>query len=340
MTARYRRIQLRLPLPPLSERFGIRSQKQLANDLLEVLRQVHRRERYAFGLRSVGLLRPDLSLPAYSGRLPSNGISPIFNFFDRTGGGRDFHANVTRHRQRDWRGGRLSYDEHDGTDFVCPPGTPVAAAAPGVVVARRDRWLRGGLTLCIDHGHGVVTQYTHLSRILVAEGQSVIRGELVAVSGHSGLDMTGFFPWVPPHVHFMVWILGRPVDPYQAPHEQTRPGLWLHGNQPETTPGPLDGDPLPPTLDHIQIHEANIERALSLCADPLIRTEMEHAPNPQARAALMEDSLHHDRHAWSQEAQLLPLRPAQESLSVKLTLPLSAELYRGACAADAPWTRP
>ena len=64
----------------------------------------------------------------------------------------------------------------------------------------RDNWLRGGLTLCIDHGEGVVTQYTHLTSVICEPGQRVERGERIALSGVSGLDMTQFFPWVPPHV--------------------------------------------------------------------------------------------------------------------------------------------
>jgi murein DD-endopeptidase MepM/ murein hydrolase activator NlpD len=326
------------PLPPLLERFGIRSGAQLARDLKTVLSHLPKRDRYTFDLASSSLLRPDLSLPAYAGRTPADGIAPIFNFYDRHGGGRGFRATVTRKTATDYRGGRLSYDEHDGTDFVCPPMTPLAAAAPGIVVATRDRWLRGGLTLCIDHGHGVVTQYTHLMRVLVEPGQPVRRGEAVALSGFSGFDMTQFFPWVPPHVHFMVWVNGQPVDPYLADGEAARPGTWAHGNDPVPS-GPLRED-LSPEVAATPLDERALEAAIGRCLDEEIRQEIAALPTAAARAAILEDSLHHDRPAWPADA---PGRCAWRSGDpglVKLTLPLPAAGYRAARAADAPWTRP
>src|SRR4051812_36996320 len=127
----FRRLDPAPSLPPLVERFGIRSRQQVFRDVRAVLRHLPRGDRYTFNVASASLLRPDLSLPAYAGFLPEDGISPIFNFFDRHGGAHDFRSTVTRSAAlRDWRGGRLSYDEHDGTDFVCPPGTPLVAAAP------------------------------------------------------------------------------------------------------------------------------------------------------------------------------------------------------------------
>src|SRR5438552_2062169 len=145
------------PLPPIPDRFGVRSPSQVARDLAEVARGAWH-GRFQFDVSSAGLLRPDLSLPAYAGLIPADGRAPIFNLFDRVGGGRRYTQRVSRSTARDFRGGRLSYDEHDGTDFVCPIGTPLVAAAPGIVVMIRDRWLRGGLTIAVDHGHGVVTQ--------------------------------------------------------------------------------------------------------------------------------------------------------------------------------------
>lgn len=154
----------------------MRGGAQVARDLRTVLSHLPSRDRFAFGLSSAGFFRPDLSLPAYAGFIPTNGISPIYHFFDRVGGGTGYCSTVTRDRARDYRGGRLTYDEHDGTDFVCPPGTPLACAAPGVLVATLDRWLRGGLTACVDHGHGVVTQYTHLTAVSAEIGQPLRRG--------------------------------------------------------------------------------------------------------------------------------------------------------------------
>ncbi|MBX3191723.1 MAG: M23 family metallopeptidase [Labilithrix sp.] len=336
----YRRLRPSPRLPPLPDRFGIRSRAQLARDVGTVLRHLPRGDRYTFNVGSAALLRPDLSLPAYAGLLPSDGVSPIFNFFDRNGGGRDFRSTVARTRElRDWRGGRLSYDEHDGTDFVCPPGTPLVAAAPGIVAATRDTWLRGGLTLCIDHGQGVVTQYTHLTSVTCEPGQRVERGEKIALSGVTGMDMTQFFPWVPPHVHFMVWIAGRPVDPFLAPGEAARAGTWLHGNAPETAPGPLPGDPRPEEIDGL-VDERRLDEIRASCGDARVGEEIDRAPSAIAKAAIVEDSLHHDRPAWPRGNEAIGVRLPGDAREVRLTLPLPADLYVSARAADAPWTRP
>jgi murein DD-endopeptidase MepM/ murein hydrolase activator NlpD len=324
-------------LRELAGRFGIRSARQVREDLGRVLSHLPKGDRYTFDLRSAALLRPDLSLPAYAGRGPVDGVAPIFNFFDRAGGAKDFRSTVTRKAVRDWRGGRLSYDEHDGTDFVCAPRTPLVAAAPGIVAASRDNWLRGGLTLCVDHGAGVVTQYTHLDRVLVEEGQPVQRGEQIALSGFSGFDMTQFFPWVPPHVHFMVWVDGVPVDPYRRGDDAPAPGAWAHGNDPIAVDGPLPDDRIPgePAID-----ERTLDAACARCIDDDVRDELARAKTPRARAAILEDSLHHDRPAWP--AGLYGRAPwrSGDASRVHLTLPLPASAYRCARAADVPWTRP
>ncbi|MBW2458974.1 MAG: M23 family metallopeptidase, partial [Deltaproteobacteria bacterium] len=217
--------------PKLLDVFGIRSFRQLGADVGHVLGRLGRG--FQVDLTSVGHLRPDLSLPAYAGQVPADGRAPIMNLFDRVGGGQGYSQRVTKRWCRDFRGRTLSYDEHDGTDFVCPVATPVAAAAPGEVTLIRDRWLRGGLTMTVDHGAGLATQYTHLSRALLPVGAQVSRGEVIALSGASGMDMTTFFPWVAPHVHFMAWHAGRPVDPFLADDEEERTGTWLQRNAPE-----------------------------------------------------------------------------------------------------------
>lgn len=327
-------------VPPIADCFGVRDRDRVLKDLSAVVAGIRSGDQFHFGLSTAGLFRPDLSLPSYAGFIPKDGVCPIFNFFDRVGGGRGYRNAITRRAARDFRGGRATYDEHDGTDLVCPPGTPLACAAPGVVVAVRTDLLRGGLTACVDHGAGVITQYTHLSAIVAGIGQPLERGETVALSGMSGLDMVSGFPWVPPHVHFMVWIHGRPVDPFLAVGEPRRAGAWMHGNRPETSRGPLSGDARPPSIAEIEIDRRAMDRVISMCKSPAIRDEIDRAPADASRIAILEDSLHHQRPAWPNEAQGIALRPPADAGAVRLTLPLPADAYRAARPADAPWTSP
>ncbi len=95
---------------------------------------------------------------------------------------------------------------HSGMDIAAAAGTPVKAPAGGVVVfASPDLYLTGG-TLVIDHGHGVSSNFLHLSRIDVKVGERVEQGQAVAAVGATG-RATG------PHLHWgMNWFDVR-VDP-------------------------------------------------------------------------------------------------------------------------------
>lgn len=326
-------------LPSVLARFGVRSAAQVARDFGEVARFGITGRRFQVDVSSAGLLRPDLSLAAYAGLIPRDGRAPIFNLFDRSGGGQRYTQRVTRRTLRDFRGGRLSYDEHDGTDFVCPIGTPLVAAAPGTVVMIRDRWLRGGLTVAVDHGDGLVTQYTHCAEATAPLGTRVTRGDQVALSGAAGLDLVQFFPWVPPHVHFMVYVDGVPVDPFLAPGEALRAGTWLDPNEPRTS-GPRSEDGEPPLSE---VDESALERVIASCTDARIRGEFAACKGETARmAALAEDALAHDAWAWpgGKVPTVRPEKTMKSGRRIGLTVPLPASAYAGIRFADAPWTAP
>lgn len=95
---------------------------------------------------------------------------------------------------------------HSGTDYAAPEGRAVLATGPGVVsLVQRDNHFTGQ-TVMIDHGHGVQSVYAHLSRIDVAEGETVIAGQPIGAVGATG-RATG------PHLHFgLSWFQER-LDP-------------------------------------------------------------------------------------------------------------------------------
>ena len=94
---------------------------------------------------------------------------------------------------------------HTGTDFAGAVGAPVAAAGRGVVALVADFYL-AGRAVYIDHGAGLVTAYFHLSRVDVAQGDTVVAGQSIGGVGQSG-RVTG------PHLHWVARYGVIPVDP-------------------------------------------------------------------------------------------------------------------------------
>jgi murein DD-endopeptidase MepM/ murein hydrolase activator NlpD len=94
---------------------------------------------------------------------------------------------------------------HTGLDFQATVGTPILAAAGGVVITA-DAHPEYGNMVEIDHGNGLVTRYGHTSKILVKKGDLIKRGQQVALVGTTGRS-TG------PHLHFEVLVQGVQQDP-------------------------------------------------------------------------------------------------------------------------------
>jgi murein DD-endopeptidase MepM/ murein hydrolase activator NlpD len=104
---------------------------------------------------------------------------------------------------------------HEGMDLVAPAGTPVYAAADGIVVGaapngRYGNWIR------IDHGNKLATVYGHLMAFApgIEPGEAVVRGEVIGFVGTTGRS-TGA------HLHFEVQNDGRPVNPINHPELKT-----------------------------------------------------------------------------------------------------------------------
>ena len=93
---------------------------------------------------------------------------------------------------------------HSGLDMAAPAGTPVAAAADGRVALAGDLYFSGG-TVLLDHGGGLFTQYMHLSRVDVKDGDVVRKGAVVGLVGATG-RVTG------PHLHWGARLNGARVS--------------------------------------------------------------------------------------------------------------------------------
>ncbi|ALE17675.1 Peptidase, M23 /M37 family [Altererythrobacter epoxidivorans] len=99
-------------------------------------------------------------------------------------------------------GGRRS---HKGVDLAAPTGTPVFATADGMI--GRAEWFSSyGLYVQIEHGADLETRYAHMSRLAVAAGERVKKGDIIGYVGSTGRS-TG------PHLHYEVRIDGQAVNP-------------------------------------------------------------------------------------------------------------------------------
>jgi murein DD-endopeptidase MepM/ murein hydrolase activator NlpD len=113
---------------------------------------------------------------------------------------------------------------HRGVDLAADYGTPVRAAADGIV--RAAGWDGGfGIKVALDHLNGYQTWYAHLSRVAVSLGQHVRKGQTIAYVGATG-EATG------PHLHYQVMLAGQAIDPtpyldgVPASVLATLPGNW------------------------------------------------------------------------------------------------------------------
>lgn len=96
---------------------------------------------------------------------------------------------------------------HEGIDFAAAPGTPIVAAAGGVVITSEYHHQFGNMVE-VDHGNDIITRYAHASKLQVQVGDIVKRGQHIANIGSTGRS-TG------PHLHFEVLVKGVQQDPHK-----------------------------------------------------------------------------------------------------------------------------
>jgi murein DD-endopeptidase MepM/ murein hydrolase activator NlpD len=95
---------------------------------------------------------------------------------------------------------------HDGLDIGTAPNASIQAPAAGRVASAGFDAKIGNVIL-LDHGYGIETEYGHLAKILVKQGQKVKRGDVIALVGSTGLS-TG------PHLHYMIKVKGQTINPH------------------------------------------------------------------------------------------------------------------------------
>lgn len=95
---------------------------------------------------------------------------------------------------------------HSGTDYALPAGTPILSPQDGIVRLAHDDMFFSGKTILIDHGYGLFSSYSHLSKIDVKNGQTLKRGDKIGEIGTTGRS-TG------PHLHLTFTWFGVRVDP-------------------------------------------------------------------------------------------------------------------------------
>lgn len=160
--------------------------------------------------------------------LPSEQVTPLPEVLKRI---RDEAAMARRARERrdsrtDWTDGFIWPAEgrisgvygsqrilngqarapHWGIDIAAPTGTPVLAPAAGIVtLTHPDMYFSGG-TIFLDHGHGLISAFLHLSEIKVEQGQSIAQGEIIGLIGATG-RATG------PHLDWRISLGDTRVDP-------------------------------------------------------------------------------------------------------------------------------
>lgn len=229
-----------------------------------------------WGLSSLAQLHPRISPKLWRGKAYIDRKVIVSNFFNHTQTPIEEGWSVRKSQVCDFRGKKLTYNSHNGTDFAIPVGTTVCTAAAGEVVAIKSEFNRGGLKIFIDHGEGLMTCYAHLGRSLVEVGDILDRGQAIALSGYSGLDAMITFPFGIPHVHFNVWHNCEPIDPF--PYQELTT-LWRGGKLP--TPPDNSEHNFQPSI----YNEEKVAQVIDICKTEKSRDELNSHKELKYRAA-------------------------------------------------------
>ncbi|MCB9256740.1 MAG: M23 family metallopeptidase [Chitinophagales bacterium] len=232
----------------------------------------------SFGLSSLKQLHPMVSPWLWMGMPYKKRSVLISNLYNHTPTPMEAGWSVKKTQTKDFRGKNLTYNSHNAVDFSIPVGTKVCAAAPGKVIQVQSEFNRGGLKIHIDHGKGLISGYVHLARSFVKLGQVVKRGEVIALSGYSGLDGLSTFPFGIPHVHFNTWLNGKPVEAFAYGEHIS---LWKAGNLPESHNANATEEAFTPSTYDAQ----KLAEAIQLCKTKRSRDRLLAIKDPYYQAA-------------------------------------------------------
>ena len=298
-----------------TEAFGILPVADRLRDAVLTLRGDAYTPKSKFGPSSLRIFRPRQALRLWRGEWAKARRAVVYNLFNHTPTPIHKGWSVRKTQVRDFRGGTLTYDSHNGTDFAIPLGTPVAAPAAARVGLVTSEFNRGGLKIVLDHGDGLMTSHAHLGRALVKTGQVVRRGEPFALSGMSGINGFLFFPWESPHLHMNVYWQGVAVDPFCVDRDR-RGALWR------------DDEPRPTrshARDETSVPESTWDRAalqaqVAACVHPERRAWLASIDDTN----LLASALVHDRHYYpTRFSRSFPLSARSAVVSGRLDLPFA-----------------
>lgn len=278
--------------------------------------------RSKFGFSSLSQLHLLVGHKLWRGKPYINNKVIITNLFNHTPTPIEEGWSTKVTKVRDFRGKRLTYNSHNGTDFAIPVGSLVCTAAPGSVVAILSEFNRGGLKIFIDHGSGLITCYAHLAKSLVKVGDNLNRGQTIAISGYSGLDGVITFPFGMPHIHFNVWLNGLPVDPFAY---GVNPSMWYAGE----LPAPVVGESLQTNASNYSTEKLN--EVINSCKTNSVREKLNSIKDINERAVftIIEMNYYPTRFALRQNVydKTYPRTP-------QLDLPFSKNHFNGVVFLD------
>lgn len=193
--------QLSLTKLQKGDRYAILVNREYLNDKLTGQGNV-------IGIHIISRGKSYYAIQAENGRYYNNHGETLGKGFSRYPTQRQYR--ISSHfnpRRRNPVTGRVA--PHKGVDFSMPVGTPVIAPADGVVVKVSYQAGGAGRYIMLRHGREYQTVYMHLSKPLVKQGQSVKKGQRIALSGNTGRS-TG------PHLHYEFHVNGVAVNPMKV----------------------------------------------------------------------------------------------------------------------------